>query len=65
MNVLTEYQIHQAALLTMRGWICDEHNVWRKANVTHLVAHEWSLCRDTESDEWTRDDAYWEATYAG
>lgn len=70
LELLTEYEVHQIAYLTMHGWVCNpnpseylEEGAWSKAGLTRMVKERATSCSccsfDVEKEDFTLDEAYW------
>jgi hypothetical protein len=62
----TMMEIHQAAYITCRGWVCSEYeeNQWTKEGLAHdIVVHVWRGDHDSQETVrtlmWDLEDAYW------
>lgn len=65
-EVLTEYEVHQIAYLTMHGWTCSsyssEEGAWTKPGFTREVEfrHPCNCCiKSHKIEEFDLDRAYW------
>jgi hypothetical protein len=62
---ISEYQAHQVAFLTQRGWTCHDFAsgcVWTKPGETRTVekSHPCGCCKyEEQTEEFDLDDAYW------
>ncbi len=58
-EILTEFDVHQIAYLTMHGWHCtDVGTIWTKPGKARHVLND--NLEQVLSFLWTREDAYWE-----